>query len=151
MGRYINWGDLVGRYSQINKLGGAETVGSNFIDYAEAEVDGRLAPVYSVPFVTDPASAPTLVKDLAIDFALLKATFGKEKSWDRMAKHLEDRIKLILDGKLVIVGLDGAPITQVGGTVWGSNTTYTPIFGMGDEAEFVVDPDRIEAEESARE
>lgn len=150
MGRYIEWDDLVGRYSQINKLGGAENVGSNFIAYAEGEVDARLACAYTVPFSSSP-DTPITVKDLAIDFALLKATFGKEKSWDRMKAMLDEKIAMICEGKISIVGVDGTAIGQVGGTIWSSNQTYTPIFGMGDTIDFVVDSDRIDDEDDARE
>jgi len=149
MGRYINWSDLVGRYSQINKLGGAENVGSNFIAYGEAEVDARLARCYSVPFDTS-SGAPITVKDLAIDFTLLKASFGKEKSWDRMNEMLNKRVDDICDGKVQIIGADGNTLAQVGGTIWGSNENYTPIFGLGDSLDFVVDSDRIEDEDDAR-
>ena len=149
MGRYIDWSDLVGRYPQINKLGGAEAVGSNYIDYGEAEVDARLASCYAVPFDTG-SSTPMTVKDLAIDFTFLKATFGREKSWDRMKKALEERVKMICEGKIQIIGADNEPIGQVGGTIWGSNQTYTPIFGMGDTLDFVVDADRLEDEDTAR-
>ena len=149
MGRYINWADVVGRYSQINKLGGAEQVGSNFIDYAEAEVDARLACAYTVPFDTS-SGAPTTVKDLAIDLTFLKATFGKEKSWGRMNTAMDKRIKMICDGEIQIIGADGDPLAQIGGTVWGSTMNYTPIFGMGDTLDFVVDTDRIDDEDAAR-
>jgi hypothetical protein len=150
MGRYINWSDLVGRYSQLNKIGGAEAVGSNYIQYGEAEVDARLACCYTVPFATDPSSAPLTVKDLAIDFTLLKATFGREKSWDRMKKMLDEKVADICAGKITIVDGGGEAISQIGGTVWGSTQDYTPIFGMGDTLDFVVDDERIDDEDSAR-
>ena len=149
MGRYINWAELVDRYSQMSKLSGAESVGSAFIAYAEAEVDARLASVYSVPFDTS-SGAPMTVKDLTIDLAMLKASFGKSKDWDRMNEAINDRIKMILDGKIAIIGADGNPVTQVGDTIWGSNEDYTPIFGMGDTLDFVVDQDRVDDENDAR-
>jgi phage gp36-like protein len=146
MGRYINWEDLVGRYSQINKIGGAESVGSNYIQYAEAEVDARLACCYTVPF----SGTPVTIKDLCIDVALLKATFGREKSWDRMKTYVDDRFKMICSGQIQVAYEDGSIISQVGGTIWGSNEDYTPIFGMGDTLDFVVDSDRIDDEDDAR-
>jgi len=149
MGRYINWADAVGRYSQLSKIGGAEAVGSDFIQYAEAEVDARLSPMYTVPF-SEGAYTPMTVKDLTIDMTYLKATFGKEKNWERMDKAMSNRFSAILKGDLAVILPDGTVLASVGGTVWGSNTGYTPIFGMGDTRDFEVDPDRVDTEDDAR-
>jgi hypothetical protein len=151
LGRYINWDDVVGRYSQINKHGGAADIGSNFIQYAEAEVDARLASCYSVPFVSGVGSTPITVKDLAIDVTYLKATIGaKSKAWDQIKNSVNDRIKMICNGDSQIVGPGGDPLAQIAGTIWGSNEDYHPIFGMGDTLDFVVDSDRIDDEDDAR-
>jgi len=149
MGRYIDWSDLIGRYSQLSKIGGAENVGSDYIQYAEAEVDARLSPMFTVPFSSG-TYTPMTVKDLSIDMAYLKATFGKEKSWDRMAKAMDKKFKAILEGELAVILPDGTTLASLGGTVWGSNAGYTPIFGMGDTRDFEVDPDRVDAEDDAR-
>ena len=149
MGRYIEYTDLVGRYSQIAKLGGAEAVGSSFIQYAEAEVDARLGVAFTVPFSSG-EYAPTTVKDLAIDFALLKATFGKDKAWDRLNKMLNERVEMIVAGTIAMILPDGTRLEQSGNAIWSSTESYTPIFGMGDPMDFEVDPDRIGDENDAR-
>jgi len=149
MGRYIEWEEVVGRYSQINKIGGAESVGSDFIQYAEAEVDARLSCAYTTPF-SEGVYTPMTVKDLAIDFTLLKATFGKEKAWDRLNKMLNERIEMICAGTIGLVLPDGTLLGQTGNAIWSSNQEYTPVFGMGDTLDFVVDVDRIEDEDDAR-
>lgn len=146
MGRYIDWADVSNRYGDWAKGPDATIAGTIFIPQAEAEVDGRLAVKYSVPFVNSPA--PELIRDLCIDLAYYKATIKQETSKPIWAS-LEERFKAILAGNLLVVTSAGA----LGGTAdytWGSNS-YHSSFGPDDPINWSVDPDWIEAAQDARE
>ena len=149
MGRYIEYGDVAGRYSQIVKFSTEEDVGSHFILYAEADVDAALSKVYSTPFDTSSGTPPT-VADLAIDLTYVRAAVGKSKTVDKLKESIIKRIKAIQDGTMAIVDTTGAEILRVGDAMWSSTADYTPIFGLGDTLDFVVDEDRIDAEDDAR-
>lgn len=150
MGRYIDYEELTGRYSQLFKGSEAESVGSHYIAFAEAEVDGRLGRTYSVPFDTT-SGAPDVVKDLAIDIAYLKATIGgKSKAWDGIKKSVDERFEMLLNGDMVILDASGSALTVVGDTVWSSTMNYHPVFGIGSDLDFVIDEDRLDDEEDAR-
>lgn len=136
MGRYINWADVTGRYSDFAKGPDASIAATSFIPQAEAEVDGRLAPKYTVPF----SPAPYLVQDLCIDLAYYKAALGNERS-KLVGESLERRFKAIIDGTLLLTTSAGT-VAEDGATAWVSNS-YHSSFGPDSEVNWRVDSNWI--------
>lgn len=144
MGRYINWADVTGRYGDFAKGVDASVAAAAFIPQAEAEVDGRLAPKYTVPF----SPAPYLVQDLCIDVAYYKATIRQEGS-KVLGESLEQRFKAIIDGTLLLTNSGGAIIQESGGAAWCSNS-YHSSFGPDSEVNWRVDSNWINDTMDAR-
>lgn len=136
MGRYIDWADVSGRYGDFAKGPDASVADASFIPQAEAEVDGRLAVKYTVPF----SPAPYIVQDLCIDLAYYKATIRQENS-KAIGKSLEDRFKAIIDGTLILTTSAG-PVTATGNLAWASNS-YHSSFGPDSEVNWQVDSNWI--------
>ena len=147
MGRYIRWNNVVGRYSSLSDIGGADDVSSNYIQYAEVEIDGRLAPKFTTPF----SSNNLTVKDLCIDLVYAKAGNLNIEDYDKLMDRIDKRIERLLAGEENMMTNSGDTLQQsIGGTVWSSTQNYTPTFGHGAVEDFVVDPDLIDDEENAR-
>lgn len=143
MGRYINWADVTGRYGDFAKGPDATVAAASFIPQAEAEVDGRLAPKYTVPF----SPAPYLVQDLCIDLAYYKATIRQEGS-KIIGESLEKRFKAIIDGTLLLTTSAGT-VAEDGATAWVSNS-YHSSFGPDSEVNWRVDSNWINDAMDAR-
>lgn len=137
MGRYITWADVTGRYGDYAKGPDATQAAASFIPQAEAEVDGRLAVKYTVPF----SPAPYLVQDLCIDLAYYKATIRQEGS-KSIGESLEARFKAIIDGTLLLTTSSGTVISEDSATAWVSNS-YHSSFGPDSEVNWRVDSNWI--------
>lgn len=123
MGRYIDWDDVANSYPDWAKAASANSVGNLWIPRAEAEVDARLAPKYTVPFTP----VPDLVRDLAIDLAYYKLVFASDKGkalWD----SLKERFESILDGSMVLTTSAGALATT--DRSWSTHQGYPTQFGV---------------------
>ena len=107
MGRYIDWPDVVDRYQTIASVGDTKEVGSAYIQYAEAEVDARLACAYTVPFSNNNLTA----KDLAIDITFLKVSRTRDKTYDKVKVSVDERIKMLITNKAKMVDLSGTIIS----------------------------------------
>lgn len=121
MGRYIDWADVTGRYPDFAKGPDSTVAEAAFVPQAEAEVDARLAPKYTVPF----SPAPYLIKDLCVDLAYYKATIKQESS-KPIKEYIDDRFKAIIDGTLVLTNSDGI-VAQTGNLAWASNSYHTSV------------------------
>lgn len=123
MGRYIDWTLVANRYPDAAKITGAEVVNSAWLFGAEAEIDARLAPRYTVPF----SPAPDLVKDLCADLLYAKMTSRQEGS-----KIIYDRvlatIKEIIAGTLTIPGA----LPSAEGIISTASNSYRSAFGVDD-------------------
>lgn len=137
MGRYINWADVTARYVDFAKGFDATNADAAIVPHAEAEVDGRLAAKYTVPFTP----APYLVKDLCVDLAYYKATIKMESS-KAILDSLEARFKAINDGTLVLTTSDGLVASATGGG-WAANS-YHSSTGMDSEVLWQVDTQSIQ-------
>jgi len=148
MGLYIDWNDLVSRYSSAStKGGGADEISSSHIIYAENELNGRLAPKFTVPFSSNNLTA----KDLSIDLTYLRIGNLNSDNYTKLKDSIDERINRLLAGEENMVDVDGNEIAQsVGGTLYSSTQNYTPTFGFGNTEDFVVDPDLIEDEDASR-
>ena len=147
MGLYIDWNDIVSRYPSIAGVGGAEEVSSAHIIYAENELNGRLSPKYTVPFSSNNMTA----KDLSIEISYVRIGNINTDQRSELIESIDKRIERLLSGDEDMMD-DTGEIVQisVGGTIWSSTMNYTPTFGSGDIEDFVVDPDLISDEDSAR-
>lgn len=143
MGRYIDWASVTGRYPDFAKGPDATNADANFVRQAEAEVDGRLAPRYSVPFTP----TPYIVKDLCVDLAYYKANIKQESS-KLIRDDLERRFKAIIDGTLLLTNSDG-PLAASGNFAWASNS-YHSSFGLDSEVNWRVDSQQIGDIQDAR-
>ena len=143
MGRYIDWADVTGRYSDFAKGPDASQANASFVPQAEAEVDARLAVKYTVPF----SPAPYLVQDLCIDLAYYKATI-RQKGSEQIKKYIDARFETIMNGSMVLTNSAGV-ISGTGNYAWASNS-YHSAFGMDDEVNWRVDDEQISDIEGQR-
>lgn len=131
MGRYIEWDDVANSYPDWAKAVSANVVGNLWIPRAEDEVDGRLAPKYTVPF----SPCPGIVRDLCIDLAYFKLSFATEKG-EKLGKILEDRFKAILDGSLLLTNSAGNISSSE--RAWSSHQDYPTHFGVDNPVNWQV-------------
>lgn len=156
MGRYTSAGDLRKTFKKIDTSGLIDTDLDFYITMSEAEIDGRLAPVYTLPF----SSTPPLLRSIAAEYSFLKVmdrfqTGMKDKSTDWITKRRKNLMNLLQDlvsGDATLVTSGGEIINQradIGG-IQISTGLYVETFGHGNEVNEEVDPDRIEDEQDAR-
>ena len=119
---------------------------SNFIYYAENELDGRLSPVFTVPFSSNNVTAT----DLSIDMTFCRAGNLKAEERKEVCDAIDMRIKRLIDGLDDMLLADGTVLATVGGTVYSTTMNYHPVFGMGNIVDMVVDSSQVQAEEDAR-
>lgn len=143
MGRYIKWDDVSNAYPDWVKSVSANTVGNLWIPRAEDEVDGRLAPKYTVPFTP----VPGIVRDLCIDLAYYKLAFATEKGKE-LGKILDARFKAILDGDLMLTTSAGQ--IDGGQRAWSTHQDYPTAFGVDSELNWRVSSAQAFDEQEAR-
>lgn len=143
----INYADVIARYPEQASLKDATQVNSNYIPYAVAEIESRLAPRFTVPFSSNNLTA----KDLMIDATYLAVyRFKEPKKAESVQKRLDSVIENLLAGKADMMLSDGNKLQSIGGTVFSTTKNYHPVFGMGPIEDAVVDSSMITAEEDAR-
>lgn len=145
MGRYITWDAVTGRYKDAATIVGAEGIGSYYLGAAEAEVDGRLAALYSVPF----APVPEIVQDLCVDLTYYKMTLTRKDS-ETLKGYIDARFKDILAGTLMLTTSGTVLAAQAAGTAWGTHQTYHSVFGADDPVNWQVGSAELQASEDMR-
>ena len=136
----INWGDVIGRYPALAKARDATEVNTNYVLYAIAEVEGRLAPMFTVPFSSNNITA----KDLAIDTTYAKwYRFNDPAKADAIDDHVNERIEALLSGQAAMMTSDGSIMHSVGGTVWSTTQDYTPVFDKSDPITWMVGSEEL--------
>lgn len=149
MGRYINWDDVTDRYSVLTKgsYAGADEVDSAHVVYAENELDALLASAYTVPFSSNNMTA----KDLSIDLTYCRVGNFKIKERKEFKEMIMDKINMLKNGEMSMI-TDSGDILATGGStpVWSSTEDYHPVFGLGDDIEFLPSSDRITNEANDR-
>ena len=136
----VKWDDVTKRYSSLEKLtGGAEALTPAYIVPAEAEVTGRLAPRFTVPF----SSNNVTFKDLVIDLVRAKGGSFKEEERKEMLEDIDSRLKRLFMGQEAMVTVDSAGAysmlyADLSNAVWGSTQDYPPAFGRGEFIDFEV-------------
>lgn len=147
MGRYCDWGDVVGRYPEVGTVGDAVKIGSSYIVYAEGYVDASLRSHYTTPF----SGTILLVKDLAIDMAYYMAAGRKLKEANAIWGNFHSKVRKIKRGELSLVYEDGTVLEQsVQPAVYTTAGSYHSAFGMDDPIEWSIDPDQAEADAESR-
>lgn len=147
MSRYIKWDDVVNRYRKISDFEGAVEVGSTYITYAEADIESKLSPKFSIPFASDNITA----KDLCIDAVYMKAImFSDPKKSKIVGDSIDKRVKALLDGSAQMILEDGEVLGQDVVSAWSETENYAPTFGAGDITDMQVSSARLYDEENAR-
>lgn len=149
MGAIITWINATARYSELDKLpnGTVGGVQDDLIAMAEAQVHGRLASRYTVPFSNNNLTA----RDLAIDVLFVQNVMAREpKKAAAISDSLDKRIAALLTGAAVMVVSSGTAISMVGETAWSNTMNYHPVFGMGHVAGMAVDSSQLIDEDSDR-
>lgn len=124
------------------------------IDRAGNRINAELCRRYGVPFATDPASAPPLIKDLTVDLAMMDLLYRAAQPTDFVVQRLTNAQNLlgrIAAGEVCVLDTDGGTIAQtsVGGIT--SNTSqYVPVFGSHPSLRERTDPTRVDDEDARR-
>lgn len=145
---YATWSsDVTTRYPRVLTDSRAPaTLDVAYLNPAEAELHGRLSPRFTTPF----SSNNLTVKDLVIDMTVIRAGIFKMEQLEDLQASIDSRIKMLLDGTMIMVTTSGEVATQAQATGMSTVHDYQPVFGMGDIIDAEPDPDRIEAEENAK-
>lgn len=151
MSRYTSWSDVVRRYPKTSTVSEAEATAMEaaFISGAEAEVDARLARVYTVPFASTPTLAPSIIVDIATDLAYYKIWFLKleEEQAQRLRDDIDRRLDALACGSMTIV-TSGTGIPSVG--AWGTHKTFPNITGVDSVESWRVSDLEADAQEDKR-
>lgn len=148
MARYIEWDDVVNRYKRFSDRVADNEAEDIYIQYAEAQVDGMLAPSFSIPFSSNNAT----VRDLCIDVAFAKSImFDEREKAESIMTHVGSYVGALKDGSMSMIVGSGTSVVMQGEPVYSENMEYTKVFGKGDITNFVVDSSQLWDEENARE
>lgn len=146
MSDLVNWKNVVERYPQIERVGGASEISSVYVEYAERELEGYLAGYYTVPFSSNNLTA----KDLSIDLTYLRIGNLKAKDRKEFREEVMGRIKQLQIGAASMMTSSGGQLQSVGELVYSDSKDYHPVFGMGDTLDFAVDSSQVDAEDAER-
>ena len=149
MGRYITWEDIVDRYPLIAKgnFSGSSEASSAYIFYGESELDGLLAPAFTIPFSSNNVTA----KDLAIDLSYCRMANFKIEERKEFKKEIMDKINMLKDGAMSMLTNSNDTVSTLGQSpTWSSTKDYHPVFGHGNDIYFEVDSGLTTAEQDAR-
>ncbi len=146
MSDLINWKNVVDRYPEIERVGGASEVGSLYIEYAERELESYLAGYYTVPFSDNNLTA----KDLSIDLTYLRLANLKSEARKEFRDEVMERIEKLKLGNASMMTSSGDQLQSVGEVVYSNTKDYHPIFGVGDTLDFAVDSNQIADEDADR-
>jgi phage gp36-like protein len=136
MGRYIDWADIANRYPTVARERGGEQTGMGvFVDDAEGEVDARLAPKYTVPFVPGSSYAPQIVRTLSIDIAYYR--LNMQQKWaETLKEYIDARFKALLDGTMLLVNSSGT-LAANDVAAW-TDRPYRSSFGPDDPTNYSI-------------
>lgn len=129
--KYVDFTFLTARYPDVARIAGAETIIPAWVEPAEAEIEGRLATKYVVPFTSSPA--PAMVKDLVADLAYYRMNI-KQKWAKDFGADVERRLQAIINGTLTLPGAESTGAD----TAWCSGTGMASAFGMDDPIKWRV-------------
>lgn len=144
---YATYNEIIARYPAAADIGEA-SVNSNFLFFAENEINGLLGRHFTAPFSDNNIT----VKDLTIELSLIRIYTHTSPSEAKRRRDIFDKkISNLIEGEEVMLLTDGSQITSsVGGTVYSTTSGYTPIFGFSEIEDSEIDPDLLDDEEDAR-
>ena len=147
-GRYVDWNDIVSRFTDFADFGGAIKVASHYVAYSEAQIDSALGVKYTTPFSNNNLT----IRDLTIDLAYARAIRGRSEEYKEIRADITSRIWALLNGQAVMVTTSGDVIRPpyAGGPAWSNTMDYHPVFGMLDEIDVVVSSQQLLDEYSER-
>lgn len=137
MGRYVDWSDCTNTYPSIARDRSAEqpSVGI-IIEQAEGEVDARLAPRYTTPFVPGSSNVPQIVRALSVDIVFYRLNL--QQDWaPRLSEYIDKRFEALLNGDAALVTSAGLlPASNVVAP-W-TDKPYRSVFGPDDPIDWSV-------------
>ena len=148
MGRYIDWADVVDRYPEIDTLGGADTISSTYIVYAESFLDSILSTHFATPF----SQEIMIVKDLAVDCVYWRAGRFKLENAVEVKSSFFETVDFLKKGQMIMVDNEGneVPATSVIGGIWSDTRSYHSSFGFDDPIAWSIDEDKIDDDQDGR-
>lgn len=128
-----------------------------FAQDAEAEIDGMLAARYTVPISGSPPLLQTVATKLSIGLVLSQRIFTQERlqesEWPKaFLDSSRETLNRLLKGEMTLVTSAGTVIAGRNdlSEVWSNTQDYAPTFAEIDHTRQVVDRDKIEDLEDAR-
>lgn len=136
MGRYCNYQDVVNRFRKATDVNSYQTaIESNYILFAEAELDGRLGGYFTVPFSSNNVTA----KDLSIDLSYAKIIiYADPKVYKSIMDQVDKRIDALISGDayMLTTSQDQLESSAASDLAWSNTASYNSAFAMVD-AEFL--------------
>lgn len=129
---YAGYEDVIARYPMMKEIAPSPAaVNSDFIYYAEIEINSRFASHFTVPFG---GTHPT-IKDLTIDLAYYRMQRIKDpEKAEKIHKAIIGRIDDIKAGKEYIYTGSGTTIAPTlsgrTGEIWSTDMDYHPVHSM---------------------
>lgn len=145
--RYITWEDVVNRYSDIAKDGWSEEKLTPMMLDAEAEVDSRLAPRYTVPFDVG-SNAPQIVRTLSVDLTYYRVNWMNERS-EKLKSYIDERFKALLDGTMSLT-TSGGEVEDIA-LLASTDRDHRSSFGPDDPSNWRTSENWIDQVQSERE
>lgn len=149
MSNYANWDDLVDRYPDMNKVGGATEVNTSIMHSAERELDSRLGRAFITPFSSNNYTAT----DLTIELAYIRYWESRKPQLvEKKCERIDMRIDRLLNGLDVMLTTSNDTISSAGGNGVAYSTTedYHPTFGLDDIEYMEISSLQLDDEEGAR-
>lgn len=160
MAKYTSFEDVRRLYQPIDTAELTSQDQEFYMIMAESVIDGCVSTRYDLPFTT----VPTLIRYIATELALiymLDSFFTQEarseNSWvdkrrDFILGEKNGILTKIKNGEINLTDENGDELTEDSNKFGFSSDTsqYTPTFGHGFVGNEEIDPDRLEAEEDAR-
>lgn len=139
-------------YNVLPQLREVTTVKSEHIaqyaDDAEAEVNGKIAHLYTIPVVGSPviiSIATDLTMWRIMGLRIFQGETLKDSPWPDRFKEARDQLQAIADGKMTLVNTEGQVIAGNGsGDVWSSSDRYFPTTNEDNPLLWEQDRDKLE-------
>lgn len=153
MGDYADASDIRKQYTQVKTADLTDTDIDFFIIQAEAEINGRIAKAYDLPF----SSTPAIIKSITIEFSVIKVlsrfftheTDGKGKSWPQERREeIYKILEQIAAGEIILLDASDSIIAMKSeaNSIYSDTYDYTPTFNHLAISQQKIDSDRLEDE-----
>jgi len=144
----VNYQDLVGTFRAIGKSGWtAEEVNSYHIPQCQAEIEGLLATVYTVPFSSNNVTA----KDLVTQLVYCRLSGGSMEERQACRNEVLDRVEKLKSGKELMLTSSGPIDSGITNIIWSNTKDYDNPTTVDDPIRWNVDSNQIDDIRDARE